>query len=139
MSRSSAEKEYRALAYAISKLLCLKQLLKALNINVPSCKVFCDNTSVIQMESNPMSHDRPKHIDIDCHFTREHISTNFVKLIHISFKYQLADPLTKALPRNSFYYLITKLRIFNIYLPTWVGVLWTWCKSLLLVVICCYN
>lgn len=73
---------------------------------------------MIQMENNPMSHERAKHIDIYYHFMREHVVLNFIKLIHIFSKYRLTDPLTNALPRNLFHYLIDKLRFCNIYLAT---------------------
>jgi hypothetical protein len=61
-----------------------------------------------------LQQEQAKHIDIDCHFIRERVSAGFIKLIHIPSKYQLADPLVKALPCNLFLNLI----------PSWVFVIY---------------
>lgn len=99
----------------IFELLWWKQLLRAFGIDVPSCKVFCDNTSSINMTNNPINHKRAKHIDVDCQFIREPVVVDFMKMIHIPLKHQLDDPLTKALPRDLFHRLITQLKFCNIY------------------------
>jgi hypothetical protein len=33
--------------------------------------VYCDNISAVYMTSNPVQHQRTKHIEIDHHFVRE--------------------------------------------------------------------
>lgn len=117
VARSSAEAEYRALATVTSELLWLKQLLRAFDIVPAGIMVLCDSQSAIQMASNPTSNERSKHIDIDCHFVREHVQSSFIKLIHVASKEQLADVLTKPIPRPLFSSLIGKLGLLDIYLP----------------------
>lgn len=96
----------------------MKQLLRTFQIEVPTCKVFCDSKSAIQLATNPTLNERSKHIDIDVHFIREHIASKFINLFHVSTKNQLADPFTKALAKPLFMSLSSKLGILNLYTPT---------------------
>lgn len=118
VARSSTEAEYKALAAMPSELLWLKQLLRAFGVSIDSTMVLCDSKSAIQLAENPTTHERTKHIDIDCHFIREYVPTKFLKLIHVRTGQQLADLLTKALPRVKFNDLMCKLGMKDIYLPT---------------------
>jgi hypothetical protein len=72
VARSSAEAEYRALASTTSELIWIKQLLGELEIKHQApMKIFCDNQAARYIASNPVLHERTKHIEIDCHFVRE--------------------------------------------------------------------
>ena len=72
VSRSSAEAEYRAVANAVVEASWLRQLLSELYTPLRQATlVYCDNTSTVYMSSNPVQHQRTKHIEIDLHFDRE--------------------------------------------------------------------
>ncbi|GFS44400.1 hypothetical protein Acr_00g0090110 [Actinidia rufa] len=58
---------------ATSKLLWLRWLIQDLGIDSPSVALHCDNHSAIQIAHNDVSHERTKHIEIDCHFIRHHL------------------------------------------------------------------
>ena len=76
MARSSAEAEYRAMASTASELTWIKQLLEELGIKIQEpMKMFCDNQVARHIASNPVFHERTKHIEVDCHFIREKIQT----------------------------------------------------------------
>ncbi|XP_072071634.1 uncharacterized protein [Arachis hypogaea] len=68
VSRSSSEAEYRALANGTCELVWLLKLLKEFNILPPlPVDIFCDNKSAIYIASNPIFHERTKHVKVDCH------------------------------------------------------------------------
>ncbi|MCH82618.1 cysteine-rich RLK (RECEPTOR-like protein kinase) 8 [Trifolium medium] len=102
VARSSAEAEYRALASVTTELLWMKQLLSDFGISVPLVKLLCDSKSPIQLAHNLTTHERTKHIDIDCHFLRQHVQSGFLNLIHVKSNQQLADCLTKPLAKVQF-------------------------------------
>ncbi|GJV75384.1 retrovirus-related pol polyprotein from transposon TNT 1-94 [Tanacetum coccineum] len=63
----------------------------------------------IALSCNNVQHSRSKHIDIRHHFIREQVENGVVKLYFMETNYQLADILTKALPRERFEFLLPRL------------------------------
>lgn len=102
MARSSAEAEYRALAIMTTELLWVKKWLQVFEVKIASSMVLCDSKSAIQLTNILTTHERLKHIDIDCHFLREHVQSGFLNLIHVRTQQQLANILTKTLPKATF-------------------------------------
>ncbi|GJY58744.1 hypothetical protein Tco_0458636 [Tanacetum coccineum] len=71
--------------------------------------LYCDNKSAIALSCNNVQHSRSKHIDIRHHFIREQVENGVVELFSLETIYQLADILTKALPRERFEFLLPRL------------------------------
>ncbi|CAH9076817.1 unnamed protein product [Cuscuta europaea] len=115
MSRSSAEAEYRSMATVGCELLWLKRLLLSLGISHSRpMEVFCDNQAALYIASNPIFHERTRHIEIDCHFVRDLIQQGTLFTKHIGSSLQLADIFTKSLGSQQFHFLMSKLGVLNL-------------------------
>ncbi|KAK1627028.1 hypothetical protein QYE76_001343 [Lolium multiflorum] len=61
--------------------------------------IYCDNMGAIANAQEPRSHKRLKHIKLRYHSIREYIEDGEVKICKVHTDLNVADPLTKALPR----------------------------------------
>ena len=62
---------------------------------MPTSKIFCDNTSAINLSKNSVHHSRTKHMDIRHHFLHDHVLKGDILLEFITTDKQIADILTK--------------------------------------------
>jgi hypothetical protein len=84
VSCSSAEAEYRVVANSVAEATWLRQLLQELyNPLARSTLVFCDNVSAVYLSTNPVQHQRTKHVEIDLHFVREQVACGDVRVLHV--------------------------------------------------------
>ena len=112
---SSCEAEYIALKEAIKEYLYLISVIKQLNIaNKEKFYLFTDSLLAIDLANNPEHYTKTKHIDIQYHFIREHVTNDTIQLSHINTKEQLADMLTKALSGPTFKYLVGQMNLLPI-------------------------
>lgn len=112
ISRSSAEAEYRGVANSVSETTWLRNLLFEMKINLSRATVFyCDNISDIYLSSNPVQHQRTKHVEIDIHFVREKVALGHVRVLHVPSAQQFADIFTKGLPSPLFIDFRTSLTV----------------------------
>ncbi|WVZ96614.1 hypothetical protein U9M48_042230 [Paspalum notatum var. saurae] len=103
VSRSSAEAEYRAVANGVAEASWLRQLLAELHSPLAkSTLVYCDNVSAVYLSTNPVQHQRTKHVEIDLHFVRDRVAIDDVRILHVPTTSQFADIFTKGLPSSTF-------------------------------------
>ncbi|GJU72942.1 ribonuclease H-like domain-containing protein [Tanacetum coccineum] len=112
LSHFSAEAEYRGVANAVAETCWIWNLLRELHIPLSSATiVYFDNVSVVYLSSNPVQHQRTKHIEIDIHFVRDLVATGLVRVLHVPSRFQYADIFTKGLPSSLFEEFRTSLSV----------------------------
>ncbi|GKB65858.1 ribonuclease H-like domain-containing protein, partial [Tanacetum coccineum] len=110
LSRSKVE--YRGVANAVAETWWLRNLLRELHTHLSSATlVYCDNVSVVYLFSNPVQHQRTKHIEINIHFVRDLVFADQVQVFHVPSRYQYADIFTKGLPSALFEEFRTSLSV----------------------------
>ena len=119
VARSSAEAEYRGMAFGVCELLWLRNLLRDLGVNSKdTMNLYCDNTSAIEIAHNPVQHDRTKHVEVDRYFIKEKLEAGIIIFPFVKSENQLADILTKTVASQAFGDSLDKLGMCDIHAPT---------------------
>ncbi|GKF66345.1 hypothetical protein Tco_0192862 [Tanacetum coccineum] len=106
---STTEAEYIPMSGCCAQILWMRSQLKDYEFEFNKIPLYCDNKSAIALCCNNVHHSRSKNIDIHHHFIREQAENRVVELYFMETNYQLADILTKALPRERFEFLLPRL------------------------------
>nr|GEY73132.1 hypothetical protein [Tanacetum cinerariifolium] len=84
LSRSSIEAKYSGVANVVAETAWVRNLLHELYAPLfTATLVYCDNISVVYMSTNPVQHQRTKHIEIDIHFVRDFVTSGQVCVLHV--------------------------------------------------------
>ena len=102
LAQSSTESEYYAAAEAVKEAARIRALHHDLGYRTGPITVYEDNQSCIKQAENPCDREAQKHIDLRAHYLREQVHANNVKMIYVSTGEQIADGLSKNLPRPEF-------------------------------------
>ena len=103
---STTEAEFVAMSESVKEAIWLRHLIQSLGFpsHAPT-PIFSDNQGAIQLVKNPKYHKRTKHIEIKYYLIREKYENKQIDVFYINAKQQLADILTKPLPREAFQHL----------------------------------
>ena len=72
------------MATVTSEVVWLITLFKTFGLNhTQPAFLYCDSKAAFYIATNPMYHERMKHIEIDCHFIREKIEDRVIKTFHV--------------------------------------------------------
>jgi hypothetical protein len=112
---STTEAEYVALSTAMRDVIYFMNLIdemKNFGITLPgvpapttTCRVFEDNVGALELANTPKLRPRTKHLAIQLHHFCQYILDKMITVEKVDTKYQRADIMTKALPRDSFQFL----------------------------------
>ena len=111
---STTESEYMALSTSMHEVLPFLNLMQEISDIFPisdkkpifKCTVYEDNESCIKVAKSPKFTPRTKHIAIKYHHFRSRVwDDGTIDLQSIDTKEQIADILTKPLPKRPFVYL----------------------------------
>jgi hypothetical protein len=110
--QNSTESEYIAINTAAKELEFIRNILSELKITIKTQEKFplyTDNNRALLLASNPVFHKKTKHIAVRYHYIRQLINNGLLDLIHIAFKDQKADSLTKPLDTGLFNAFVKQL------------------------------
>jgi len=101
---SSSESEYVAASAVAQENAYLRAVLTGFDRSPlgPTC-VWEDNAACILMSENQVNRDRSRHVDVKFHFLRERVRAGEIKLYKCWGPLNVADTLTKSLPRTAFH------------------------------------
>ena len=101
---SSSEAEFVAASQAGKEILYLRALLKGFACpQQKPTELWEDNASCILMSENPTNRERSRHVDVRVHFLRDMVRDGSVKFIKCAGTQNVADALTKSLPKPAFH------------------------------------
>nr|GEU83508.1 ribonuclease H-like domain-containing protein [Tanacetum cinerariifolium] len=90
-------------ANVVAEIAWLRNLLRELHSSLSDATlVYCDNVSTTYLSTNPVQHQRTKHIEIDIQFVHDLVTASQVRVLHGLSRYQYADIFTKGLPSALF-------------------------------------
>jgi len=96
----TAEAEFVAASQAGQGAVYLRALLRGFNFRqVGATEIWEDNASCTMMSENPANRERTRHVDTRVHYLRELVRDDHVKLLKCAGPQNVADALTKSLPR----------------------------------------
>ncbi|MBW0491100.1 hypothetical protein O181_030815, partial [Austropuccinia psidii MF-1] len=100
ISHSTTKAEYKSLSDASKEILWFQQLLREINLEIPSSipTLYNDNKGAINLAHSNINHNgfKTKHMDIKFHFIRDLIKNQKLELFYVSTHLMAADFLTKA-------------------------------------------
>jgi hypothetical protein len=90
-------------AYGLAEATWMRQLLHELYSPLQRATlVYCNNVSTVYLSTNPVHHQRTKHVEIDLHFVRERVAAGDIRVLSVPTTLQIADIFTKGLPSRVF-------------------------------------
>jgi transposase InsO family protein len=108
---STTEAELVAASEAARELVWLTRIMQELTNFKHTPSLFVDNEAAVRLAHNPEFHKRTKHIRIRHFYVREQVAEGAIEVKRIGTTEQVADILTKGLPRPRFSSLCHSLGI----------------------------
>jgi hypothetical protein len=115
ISLSSCEAEYYASSQAAMEVAWQRNFLQEVGMKQEEpITVGSDSQSALNLIGNPVYHEKSKHIGIRYHYVREQVSQKEVEFVYVPTEFQVADSLTKAVPRQKLEYCRKKMGVLEV-------------------------
>lgn len=114
VATSTMDAEYNAAAEAAKEAIWIRNFINDLRIpgtHIETVPLYIDNNSALKLTRNPEFHNRSKHIDVKHHFVREKVEEGVINTQRVQTRDNLADVLTKALPKPTHEDLMNRLNL----------------------------
>ena len=102
MARTTCEAEYMVASEAANEGVWMKEFISDLGV-IPRAsgpmKIICDNTGAISLAKESRFHKRTKHIKRRFNSICDQVKEGDIEICNIRTDLNVADPLTKPLPR----------------------------------------
>ena len=108
---STMEAEYMALSDAARELIAHITFFNSIPIELSLPILYTDNQAAESIAKHEPEYQRSKHIDVRYHFVRDHLGKEMFGIKHIPGDQQIADILTKPLPRIKHNRIVQALRL----------------------------
>ena len=103
IARSTFEAEFIALSKSVEQVILFQEVLKFVKLPLTERpQVFCDNQATIQSYQARECTKRGRHINVSFHYTRKALLERQFKLDYVDTKANVADVMTKVLPKEDF-------------------------------------
>ncbi|RVX00264.1 Retrovirus-related Pol polyprotein from transposon RE1 [Vitis vinifera] len=114
IAQSTAETEYVAANATVNQAIWIRKILADLHMKQKEpTHIHVDNQAAITISNGSVFHDKTKHFKIKLYHLREEQKDGEVKLLYLQTEDQIADVLTKALPKARFETLRSKIGLCN--------------------------
>lgn len=80
--------------------------------------LYCDNQVVRHIANNAVFHERTKYVEMNFYFVREREDSQQIEPHHIDTKMQIVYLLTKGLGTQQLKFLLGKLGVRDLQVPT---------------------
>lgn len=87
-------------------------------MKVPVLSLYTDNSSTASIATNPVLHQRTKHIEIDVHTVRDKVLFKEIKIQKIETRENVTDTFTKEVFGTLFKHLREKLKMKDFHVNT---------------------
>lgn len=104
VAHSTAEAEYIAMSDAVREAMFVRRLLQELGFDSGPITVHEDNTTT-KIMAKEIATKRSKHIEVRYHHVLDLVDSGIVTIKYCPTADQLADALTKSLPKDAFFKL----------------------------------
>ena len=100
LALSSCEAEFMALTEVCRELMWMCRFFDEVGIDYEVPEIYCDSSSAINWSSDPVQHQRNKHVELKYYYCRDICNQGKVQLFKINTVYNCADIMTKPAGRQ---------------------------------------